>query len=121
MPDDLSALSRDLKGSGAAVYDAGVKVVTKGALNVKNDWRARWSGLSHAPRLPDAITFDVLFRFSGPEAVIGPDKDRPQGALGNLIEYGSVNNAPRPGGAPALDAEADRFERALGDAVEKLL
>jgi hypothetical protein len=89
------------------------KVVQVGAFNIKRDWRAAWSGLAHAPSLANAVTYDTTLTASGATAEIGPDKSRPQGALGNLLEFGSVNNAPRPGGAPALEAEQPRFERAL--------
>lgn len=96
-------------------------VVTKGATNIKNDWRKRWTGHPHIPALPRAINFDVAelgYRLS---AEIGPDKDRPQGPLGNVIEYGTSKNAPIPGGAPALAAESPRFEKAIAEAAEKLL
>lgn len=96
-------------------------VVEKGALNIKKDWARRWAGLRSAPSLAAAVSYDVSYGFGGVKAEIGPDKARRQGALGNLLEFGSVNNAPRPGGLPALDAEAPRFEKALGDLVEKLL
>lgn len=103
------------------MLDPGVRaVVEKGALNVKKDWQARWSGLGHAPALAAAVTYDVTYGFGGIRAQVGPDKGRRQGALGNLLEFGSVNNAPRPGGLPALAAEAPRFEKALADLAEKL-
>ena len=47
-------------------------------------------------------------------AQIGPDKGLPQGALGNLIEYGSVNNPGHNNGKDALDAEIPRTVKALG-------
>lgn len=96
-------------------------VVTKGAVNVKTDWRQRWSGIGHAPALPAAVTFDVTYGFGRIEAEIGPDKDMRQGPLGNIIEFGTENNAPIPGGLPAAAAEAPRFEKALGDIGGRML
>jgi hypothetical protein len=96
-------------------------VVERGALNVKTDWRQRWGGIAHAPALPAAVTYDVRFGFGSVSAEIGPDKEKRQGALGNLIEFGSENNAPIPGGLPALQAEEPRFERALADLGERQL
>lgn len=94
-------------------------VVNKGALNVKVGWKRRWQGLSHAPMLADAITYDLVSRGLGEhEAEIGPDKNLPQGALGNLIEFGSVNNRPHPGGLPAAIREESRFVEAAADAGE---
>jgi len=97
------------------------KVVSKGALNIKNDWRRRWSGFRYAPALPYAVTYDTAEEGTRLSAEIGPDKDKRQGALGNLLEFGSVNNAPRPAGSPALDAEQPRFERAIEDLGLQLL
>ena len=55
---------------------------------------------------------DIDFAAYGPDlfaATIGPDKAVPQGALGNLLEYGSVHNPPHNDGGRALDAELPRF------------
>lgn len=89
------------------------KVVFKGAMNVKEDWRKRWSGLAHAPAIPAAIDFDIYSTPSAVNAEIGPDKSKRQGALGNLLAFGSVNNAPVPGPIPAARAEEPRFAAAL--------
>lgn len=105
----LDAISKATAVTPAAT----MAVVVKGGLNIRNDTRRRWSGFKHAPRLPAAVTMDTYVSLTGPSAVIGPDKAKPQGALGNLFEYGSVNNAPIPGLAPAAEAEAPRFEAAL--------
>lgn len=96
-------------------------VVKKGAQNIKDDARKRAEGMRHAPAYPRSIGYDVITRANSVRAEIGPDKLKRQGALGNLIEYGSVNNAPRPHLQPALDAEAPRFERATADAVQELV
>lgn len=97
------------------------KVVSRGALQIKKDWRKRWTGYPHIPVLPYAIGYDVEANGVGASAEIGPDKDKKQGPLGNLIEFGSVNNSPIPGGLPALQAEGPRFEKALADMAVKLL
>lgn len=96
-------------------------VLSKGALNIKKDWQGRWKGLKHAPATPYSIGYDIAVTPGAITATIGPDKNKRQGALGNLLEFGSLNNAPRPGGSPALDAEAPKFEAALDALMEKLL
>lgn len=88
-------------------------VVMRGALNIKRGWaqNARASAPKHAPAYPRAVGFDLL-RF-GPDqllAIIGPDKGMPQGALGNLLEYGSVKNPPHNDGGRALANEIPAFE-----------
>lgn len=118
---EVHAFAVDLDAAAAVAPAEVRKVVQRGALNIKTDWRRRWTGLGHAPRLPYAVTYDTRELPGGATAEIGPDKDKPQGALGNLIEYGSVNNAPIPGGAPALAAEGPRFERSLEDLAVRLV
>lgn len=111
----LRELIADLDKVGTKVFKVGA-VVERGAVNIKRDWQQRWTGMAHAPSLPAAISYDPLHWSIGRvETEIGPDKARRQGALGNLVEFGSVHNGPRPGGVPALDAEAPKFERAILD------
>jgi hypothetical protein len=50
-------------------------------------------------------------------AEIGPEKMRKQGFLATFLEYGSVNNSPKPYLNPALDAEEDRYVENMADAV----
>lgn len=97
------------------------KVVARGALNIKKDAQASVTGLAHARAYPSSITYDAYAGLRGPVAEIGPDKTKRQGALGNLIEYGSVNNPPRPHVRPAVDAELPKFERAMEDLAARLL
>lgn len=97
------------------------KVVEKGALNIKKDAAQRISGHPHAPHYPKSISYDVRRTFGGIEAEIGPDKGRMQGALGNILEYGTSKNAPLPHLAPALDAEEPKYVKALEDLLDNLL
>lgn len=107
-----------------AVYHAPAEVeqvVARGALNIKNGARRRIGRPAHAPAYANSITYDLRRWGMGTEAEIGPDKGRRQGALGNLLEYGSVNNAPIPHIRPAADEELPRFVKAMDDLGEKLL
>lgn len=98
------------------------KILAKGAVNIKKDWQQRWSGHAHFKALPAAISYDLFHTLFGSSRVeVGPDKSRRQGALGNIIEFGTENNAPIPGGLPALKTEAPRFERALLDLGTRLV
>jgi hypothetical protein len=124
--DDLRDLIADLAGAGndARVLDVVEPVVKRGAVNIKKDWRAKAAAAApaHARQYPYSIDFDTarstLAHSVG--AVIGPDKDKPQGALGNLLEFGSVNNPPQLSGQQALDAEADAFEQQVAKAERRL-
>lgn len=97
------------------------KVVEKGAIQIRDGARRRVTGLKHAPRYPNSIDYDLYVTGRGAIADVGANKDKPQGALGNLIEYGSVNNAPRPHIRPAADEEMPRFAKAMEDLAVKAL
>lgn len=110
----LAALSADLAAGAAAVAREARQVVSRGALNIKRDWRsnAAASGRQHARRYPSTIGYDLLpLPGGGTEAVVGPDREllARQGSLDQILEYGSVHNAPHNDGGRALDAEEPRF------------
>ena len=112
---DLDRLIRDLDGAADTVRRDVRAVVAKGALNIKTATQRRWTGLSNAPALARAVTYDTKFTPTGASAEIGPDTEKRQGDLGNVIEYGTVNNPPHPGLAPSLEEEEPRFAKALED------
>lgn len=118
---DLSRLVADLGRVPGKVVPAVRGVVEHGALNVKREAADLISGHPHAPAYPKSITYDVKAGLGSVEAEVGPDKGRRQGALGNILEYGTSKNAPIPHLGPSLEAEAPRFEKALGDVVDGLL
>lgn len=112
---DLTELADSFQAAADATYDETRKVLSKGALNIKTDWRRKAKTFQLAPALWTHITYDV----TGLTAEIGPTLGG-AGSLGGIYEYGTVNNAPKPAGAPALIAETPRFEKALGDMAERL-
>lgn len=122
--DDLDAHITELSSIPDNLRRDVRQVVSKGALNVKKDWADRWRGHASIRHLPRSINYDVQSDGNGASAEIGPDAAKIQGNLAHFIElgnaeYGSVRNAPIPGGLPALAAEEPRFVRALADLGEK--
>lgn len=111
----------DLERAPDAVLDEAEKVTSKGALQIKRGWAQRWTGLAHLPHLPRTVGYDPYREGDTVGAVIGPDPDKLQGSIAHMIELGSVNSAPHPGGFPALEAEAPNYERYLADAAVKPL
>ena len=103
----------------ATVTVAAREVVERGGLNVKKAWaeNARGTAGAAARHYPGSISYDM----HGLEVEVGPDKGRTQGPLGNLLEYGSAHNPPHWDGQRALDDEAPRFEKALGDMLDGML
>ncbi|MEU3255859.1 hypothetical protein [Streptomyces sp. NPDC006997] len=119
---DVRRLQRHLARSIPVVRRDARAVTMRGAVNIKRDWQqnARQTAPRHAPLYPGSIGFDLAG--FGPDlwmAIIGPDKGGPQGALGNLLEYGSVKNPPHNDGGRALAEELPRFEAQLALLAER--
>jgi hypothetical protein len=101
-------------------------VVSRGALNVKRDWRQGWSHISHAPHIPRSIDYDLDSTGDEYEAEIGPNMDlgpQLQGFLGRILEYGNPEgtSAPNPAGLRALTVEEPRFVAAVEKVAMDLL
>lgn len=115
---ELRKLATDLGNADARIAE-GVRATTaKAALNIKKQLQSEAEGHKRFPHFPRSITFDTQIGVNGIEAEIGPDKDRMQGALGNLLYFGTARNGPTlpdPGGA--LDAEKPNYMEWLGKAA----
>ena len=119
---DLSKLAADLQNAADAVPN--VKKATEvTARKVKDAWRDKLKGSSTLPALPYAVTYDTKTTRGAVEGEVGFDKSRPQGPLGNISEFGSVNNAPRGFGLASLEEnQADYvtgIERAIDDTLKE--
>ncbi|SRR6266702_4240850 len=117
MAISLEQWAAELQKASDDYRDEAHRVVEDSAKAIRDDWRARWRRLGDAPYLWAAVTYDATEL----HAEIGPDKSLPQGPLGNLLEYGSIHNAPRPAGTVALDAEEPHFAKKAEDMLAKLL
>jgi hypothetical protein len=119
---EVAQLAADLGEVAASAGGLVRKALEVSARNIKDHWRDGLPSAGHAKRLRNAVTYDLKSAaLSGAtvlEAEIGPDKDRKQGALGNLIEFGSINNPPQGQGQAALEANQDDFEKGLNMALE---
>lgn len=119
--DDLLA---DLESLPARAADKFPGVVSRGALAIKTDWRRRWSPIvtgHNLPHLAAGIGYDTDRHGTRYSAEIGVSRQNSQSSLAHFPEFGSINNAPHPGGLPALLAEEPRFVQAVADLAEELL
>ncbi len=128
MSVDFSELDR-LAGDLGAVAHGDAKplerAVATTARKVRDTWREQAKGMSHAPAFPFSVSYDIT-RFGGfgasvISAEIGPDKERAQGSLGNLIEFGSRNNPPQGLGHGALQANEQDFITGIENARDDML
>jgi hypothetical protein len=121
---EVNALAADLVAASLRTLPAVEKVTEVAAVKIKKDAQKRIKAADKAGRLPgypSSITYDTTTKGVSVSAEIGPDKDRNQGPLGNVLEYGTSDTAPIPHLGPALDAEAPTYERLLGDVGVRLI
>lgn len=111
----------ELNAAAAAALPKAAAVAGRGALNVKKAAQSLAPKGPHTPAYARSISYDVSTTLGGVKAEIGPDKNRPQGALGNLFEYGTPMHAPQPHLGPALEGEADNFAEYMGAIGDDLL
>jgi len=120
---ELDQLSADL---GKVAEHVGPNVntaITVTSINIKKSWQEPLRGSGTLPQLPYAINFDITtfqgFGASVIKSEIGFDKEKPQGALGNVSEYGTPSITGRGYGIAALHANESDFQKGLEIAVEK--
>ncbi|MFI6228884.1 hypothetical protein ACIBCR_16395 [Micromonospora echinospora] len=120
---DLNRLRADLEEVPEDAHRNIRRAVEFTARGIKDAARDFAGGIAHAPHYPAAITYDIDDQGAGVgvAAEIGPDKDRKQGALGNILEYGTVKNPPYAHLGPALDIWTPDFETGLEKAATDAL
>lgn len=122
---ELRSLAVDMRSAGDLIGKNVRAVVSRGALNIKNQLRREMRESRHFPTVARSINYDIhRAGFSSGdiiEAEIGPERGSP-GSLANVAYFGTSRGGgtvPDPQGA--LDAEAPRFEEALSDILGDLL
>lgn len=119
----LDGVIHGFERAGAEMPVGSRQVVSKALLNIKTGWRREWNGkFDHAPRIHLSISYDITK--NGPLVIrgeVGPE-DEPynQGFLAPVLEFGGLHSGPHPGGIPAAEAEAPRFEAAVDALLAKL-
>ena len=115
--DDFSQLDgfADVLAKAVPAIDAKVRpIVSKGALNIKNQLRDEAEKSPAFKRLAWTVSYDIDEGLDGIEAVIGPEK-KAAGNLGNIAYFGGAHGggATLPDPQGALETAADRYVAAL--------
>lgn len=118
---EIVALARDIAGAAGRVTGEHRKVVSKGALNVKNVMRKDMAASRHFKGITRSIGYDMSGDNSFSEAQIGPSSE--PGSPGNLANIAYFGGS-RGGGTVrdprgALEDEAPAFFKALEDLAVK--
>jgi len=116
----LAGLRLELQQADSEIADKAGRVVKRGAMNIKRDWRGNAAARNsrHARRYPYSITYDMKTKL---EAEIGPVTGKDQGFLGRVFEYGGVHSPPFDDGKRAVDKELPRFEQQLAKIFDRFL
>ncbi|MBB3666400.1 MULTISPECIES: hypothetical protein [Prauserella salsuginis group] len=118
MNNDVRRLAADLDKKAARALPAVAAVVAKGANNIKKQMRDEATSQGSYQHFHRTIGYDL--RKGGLEAEIGPDKDKMQGPLGNLLYFGTSRSGPVLDIDSAPDAEEPNFHRFLEQVTEEL-
>lgn len=111
---ELRTLARALDAIPDKVQRGVRPVVSKGALNVKQELQMDLASSTHFSGITFSVNYDIKADAGGVEAQIGPDKSKYGGALANVAIFGtSRGGGTVPDPSVALLNEADRFEDAL--------
>lgn len=122
----LDELLHDLEALPARAQEQFPGVLGRGGLQIKLDWKRRWSphiaaAPHHLPHVVRGIGYDVDRKGTKYTVEVGVSRRNPQASLAHFAELGSPTSAPYPGGLPALRTEAPKFVRAVAELAEKLL
>jgi hypothetical protein len=113
---ELRALSANLgRIAGSAVEDVDA-VIQRAALNVKREMQADASGSAHFKGMAGSITYDSHYQLGKVRYVVGPDKGRRGGALGNIAYFGTS----RGGGTLDINKPLRTEEPRMLSALEAL-
>lgn len=113
---ELRALAANMgKIAGRALDDVDA-VLKKGAQNVKEEMQADASRSPHFKGMAGSITYDSHYLLGRARYVVGPDKSRRGGALGNIYYFGTS----RGGGSGDIDKPLRTEEPRLMSQMQKL-
>ena len=112
---EVRALARDMAKAPSRMNRSGPRVMKKGAVQIKKGMAADFADNNYYPYISSAVNFDDI---SDWEKEIGVDKHGPQGGLGNILAFGTSNNAAVVDHVASLRRETPILVENLADAAE---
>lgn len=111
---ELDDLADQLDAAIDKVLDVTARTTARSALAIKKgaqDYIIAGTSTTFTVHYPHSLSYDVTEEGTTIRAEIGPDKARRgrQGALGNILEFGTSRNAPIPHLLPAFEDEVPRY------------
>lgn len=113
---ELRAFATNLgRVAGSAVKDVD-EVLKKGVQNIKTEMQADVSGSAHFKGMAGSISYESFYLPGRARWIVGPDKGRRGGALGNIYYFGTS----RGGGSGDIDKPLRSEEPRTMSALEAL-
>ena len=121
----VNVLGLELLAASTAILPAVEKIIEVGAAKVKAEAKANIQAADlrgRLPAYPHSITYDMEVDPKGTvSGEVGPDKERPQGPLGNVLEYGTSKGRPVPHLQPALEGEVVIVQQQMAAVAGRLI
>lgn len=118
---ELRTLAVDLGRASVEVFKEAEATTKKAAHNVKETMRADAESSGHYQHFSRSITYDRAMAVGQIAYEVGPDKGGPQGALGNILYFGTSKNGAVLDVEVGMRKEAPEFERRMADMAARLL
>ena len=111
---EVDVWQADLGRAGANIFKYLPKAIEVTLGHIKEDARKSVrSSFGHIPHIPESIDYDVDIRAGGVYGEVGYNRNKPQGNLGHIIEYGRASydapNAPQRNVAKAGEKNFEDF------------
>lgn len=116
---EVHALAASFARAPAAMQRMAIGAADRRGKSMRDDARSRVEGHPKIRHYPAAVGYEVAVTAGLIEVSLGVDKGAMQGPLWNLIEFGSVNNAPIPHLIPAAEAAGPGFTTDIGVLAER--
>lgn len=116
---EVTELAADFGKAAGSMVPAIDKAVERGALNIKNVMVDDAASSGHYKHFSRAISYDRAYSVGSITYEVGPDKDGPQGALGNILYFGTGQNGPVLDIEVGMRSEAGPLEKNVADAAWK--
>lgn len=114
--EEVRKLAANLGRIAGSALDDVDGVLKKGAQNMKSEMQADASGSEHFKGMAGSISYDSEYLPGRARYVVGPDKSRRGGALGNIYYFGTS----RGGGSGDIDKPLRSEEPRTLSALEAL-
>lgn len=118
---EFRELAADLETAGKRLPAEARKTVKKAAQNIKTTMADDAKSSGAYKHFAGSISYTMQGNAAFSSAEIGPDKGRTQGALGNILYFGTSKNGPVLNVEVGLAKEAPEFERRIAEMTEGLL